>query len=298
MSCLASFGAGGNEKQKERRARMDKVLKVASVGAVLFASLSTCLSAEGKLQVCLMGTEQMMLKSKETGRDYVLQVRNPLGYDRLRKYPVVYLLDGDVLFGTAKETLTMLEYGKEMEEVILVGISYGKDFGYWYNSRVDDFCPTRRTDYPHFPGGGDADKFMAFIEKRVFPLVSKDYSVDDEKRVLAGYSLGALFGLYAAFKNTDLFHYYLLISPSLWWDEKLAFNWEDEYAQSHDDLPVRIVLTSGEREGSGKEEVSLMNEKLSGRAYESLNLETIYTQGDNHYMTFPAAFAKGINAIF
>jgi predicted alpha/beta superfamily hydrolase len=277
---------------------MKGIWRTVAITAVLIVGLSTCLFAQGKPQVCLMGTEQMTLKSEETGRDYNIDIRTPLGYDKSKKYPVVYLLDGDVLFGTAKEASTMLEYGKEMAEVILVGISYGRDFGYWYKYRVDDFCPTRRTDYPHYPGGGDADKFMAFMKDKVFPLVSENYSVDDEKRAIVGYSLGAIFGMYVAFKNTDLFDYYLLISPSLWWDEKLPFKWEEDYAKNHDDLPVKIVLTAGQREGVGMEDVAAMKEKLAGRGYKNLSLEALFTADDSHVSTFPTAFTKGINVIF
>ena len=56
-------------------------------------------------QVCLDNTEQFSITSKYVeGETYIIQVGLPIGYSSSQKsYPVLYVSDGDYVFGMAKE---------------------------------------------------------------------------------------------------------------------------------------------------------------------------------------------------
>ncbi|MBN2442437.1 MAG: hypothetical protein JXJ04_13870 [Spirochaetales bacterium] len=45
------------------------------------------------------------------------------------------------------------------------------------------------------------DSFLELIEKEIFPLAEKGFSVDPEKRILFGHSNGGIFSLYTLFKQ-------------------------------------------------------------------------------------------------
>jgi len=73
-------------------------------------------------------TEVKTLHSSAVGRDYRIFVALPLSYSRRTSetYPVVYLLDGDLWFGAVTDPTRFLQWGgKELPELIIVGIGYG-----------------------------------------------------------------------------------------------------------------------------------------------------------------------------
>ena len=58
------------------------------------------------------------IASRETGRTYYIYVRFPDGYDSVseKKYPVIYLLDGDSLFPLLAPTHLFLTYDENLPE--------------------------------------------------------------------------------------------------------------------------------------------------------------------------------------
>ncbi|MGH1559111.1 alpha/beta hydrolase-fold protein [Caulobacter segnis] len=61
-------------------------------------------------------------------------------------------------------------------------------------------------------------------------LVEARYRIDRANRTLAGQSYGALFGLWAAFREPALFANYILTSPSIWFDGRRIPTAEAAYA--------------------------------------------------------------------
>jgi len=129
-------------------------------------------------------------------------------------YPVVYLLDGDVMLN-ALNTVYSYYNGGFMPEMILVGISNAEN-------RTRDLTTSelseRRGQAYHQENGG-ADKFSSFIESELIPFVEKNYPVTDY-RTLIGHSYGGLFTVNMLLKHTDLFENYIAIDPSMDWDEQ------------------------------------------------------------------------------
>src|ERR1035437_10005745 len=80
-------------------------------------------------QVCLENTEQFSITSKYVaGEDYIIQVGLPTGYSSSQKsYPVLYVTDGDVLFGMARGIAIegWMRLGNDIKDIIVVGIGYG-----------------------------------------------------------------------------------------------------------------------------------------------------------------------------
>ena len=63
----------------------------------------------------------------------------------MKEYPVVYLLDADKSVGMAKDIADWLMFGKEIQDIIIVGISYSKDDETWWQNRSRDYIPTSDT---------------------------------------------------------------------------------------------------------------------------------------------------------
>ena len=94
-------------------------------------------------QVCLDNTEQFSISSDYVkGETYVIQVGLPIGYSASAKsYPVLYITDGDISFGMTKGIADLLMLGKEIQEIIVVGISYGQGSKYRQEKRRRDLIP-------------------------------------------------------------------------------------------------------------------------------------------------------------
>ena len=153
------------------------------------------------------------LLSKETGRLYHIYVRLPQGYteDTEKRYPVVYVLDGDSLFPLIAATHLFLTIDDELPEAIVVGISYGS-FDPAINKRGIDFMPPSANLPPEKSG---APAFQSFLKTELLPMVEARYRTDPLRRVLFGQSRGGSFVLYSAFADPDLFWGRIASSPAL-----------------------------------------------------------------------------------
>lgn len=153
------------------------------------------------------------LQSEATGRLYHVYVRLPQGYtaDPEKRFPVVYVLDGDSLFPIIAATHLFLTIDDKMPEAIVVGIAYGS-FDPAINKRGVDFTPPS----PDLAAGkSGAAAFERFLRSELLPTVEARYRADPSRRVLFGQSRGGSFVLYSAFADPDLFWGRIASSPAL-----------------------------------------------------------------------------------
>lgn len=130
------------------------------------------------------------------------------------KYPVVYLLDGDVMFN-ALHTVHSYYSGGFMPEMILIGISNAEN-------RTRDLTTselTERRGQAFNQENGAAEKFSSFLESELIPFIEEKYPVTNY-RTLIGHSYAGLFTVNMLLKHTDLFENYLAIDPSMDWDDQ------------------------------------------------------------------------------
>lgn len=151
------------------------------------------------------------LVSVEAGANYKVTINLPKSYfaDQNRKFPVLILTDPDPVMGVAKTALTLMTGQKQLQEVILVGV--GSD------NRFRDMAPS---PMQRFEGSGGADKFIAFLEKELFPFLEHYYQTDPSDRCFIGHSLAGLLGTHIFLEKPQLFKNYIIGSPSYWWNEK------------------------------------------------------------------------------
>ncbi len=162
-------------------------------------------------------------QSTTFGDTQTLRIWLPPGYNdpanAQRRYPVLYMMDGENLFDVCTasfhhewqidETLTKLIGDGSIEPLVVVGIdSPGK-------RRGDEYIPY--TD-PIFPAPEPHGKlFPPFLETEVLPLIAREFRVSNDPRhtAIGGSSYGAVAALYALLRRPDLFGLGLLESTSL-----------------------------------------------------------------------------------
>lgn len=192
---------------------------------ILSLLLRYSVNGQSNSEVTLPLTTMTQMKSTY-GQEYEIYISLPPEYNTSEDaFPVVYLLDGDLTFGLAYNTRTLMTFGKEIPPMILVGISYSDDFQNIHKNRFRDFTPTKWPSEKIFEisginnvdESGGADQFLDFLVTEVKKYVNTHYRIDTSSETLVGLSLSGLFATHTAMNHTELFDNYLISSPSLWW---------------------------------------------------------------------------------
>jgi len=117
-------------------------------------------------------------------------------------------------------------------------------------------------------------------------------------RTIAGVSLGGLFPLYVLFHAPETFNRYIAVSPGLVWDDQVTFEYEEEFAKKHSDLPVKLFLSVGGLEGGSVISLGRLHRRLEDRNYAGLEMEMVVMEDETHLSVFPGAFSKGLRTVF
>ena len=277
-----------------------------SIIAILIFGTINSLSAQNtptqKSKVALDNTEQFSIESKYVANEkYLIQVGLPNGYyNSTNSYPVLYILDGDKSFGMTKEITDWLTWDNEIKNVIVVGISYGKGTGAWWQKRARDYTPYKDTVYYYYPNSGDADKFLNFIRKELFPAIDQNYRTKKDSNAIVGLSFGALLSSYALFTQPDMFKSYIIISPSLFWNDNSILKTEAIYYNKHKDLNKIVYVAYGSADNNDWviDPTKEFIHAVEAHKYEGLKFATQIFNGETHISVFPVALTHGLKNIF
>jgi hypothetical protein len=247
-------------------------------------------------KVTIAGSELRTMKSTSTGRDNDLYIHIPSNYgqDKTKKYPVLYILDGQWDFKLMDSVLGGLVYDKFVPEMIMVGITYSGEHADYDGLRAMDYTPTA---VRQVKGSGNGPKFLKFLKTELIPFIEANYRADSSRRVLQGSSYAGLFTLYAMFADPGLFSAYMSASPAVPYDDGYAFKQEAEYARAHQELPVKLFLAVGGAEGLTTPVREFM-QTLQSRGYKGLKLETRVIEGERHAGNKPEVFNRGLRFLF
>ncbi len=247
-------------------------------------------------KVTIPGSLVRSIEAKSTGRKMDLYLHLPGDYDKdkTKKYPVLYILDGQWDFKLMDSILGGLVYDKFAPEMILVGITYSGENADYNNLRAMDLTPVATAQVK---GSGDGPKFLKFLKTELIPFIESNYRADPARRVLQGSSYAGLFTLYALFSDPGLFAAYVSASPAVPYGTRYAFRQEAEFAKAHKELAVKLYLAVGGAEGlSGP--VQEFMQVLRSREYTGLKLETRVVEGERHAGNKPELFNRGLRFVF
>jgi hypothetical protein len=286
--------------------------------AALLLCLAACRAAvavEAPYQ--LDNTEVRDLHASALQRDYQLYVALPDSYGAgNRRYPVLFVTDANYAFPIVRNIAQRLHKHAGMEEVIVVGLSYGKGETGAY-SRRRDYTPSvprdsnYRSDMPgRAPAFGEAQAYGRFLAGDVLPFIGKQYRADMRRKVFIGHSYGSLLGLQVLFDQPGAFEHYILGSPSLWFDHGLLFTREKTYAASHHDLPASLyfgigsleTLAPGKKRSRSEDAADMLSDvrdferALAGRHYPGLTTKLDVFSGEDHASVFPFLLTHGLRA--
>ena len=252
-------------------------------------------------------TEVIALRSKQSGVDYQLFVALPPDYRTSKKtYPVVYMLDADYSFALVRNVVQHFVEREDMPPVILVAIAYpgaAADRTVYRMNRTRDYTPAYApnggygAEYQKISGGGP--KFRAFIASELIPMIERRYRTDHEDRTIIGHSYGGLFATYVLMTQPALFKRYVIVSPSLWYSNRIALTMEEAAADAGSRPDARVFFAVGSRENQPMvDDLLELVGKLKSRKNSNLIVRYHVYDGETHNSVFPGAVTRGLLTVF
>ncbi|MCW8985095.1 MAG: alpha/beta hydrolase-fold protein [Thermoanaerobaculales bacterium] len=266
---------------------------------VLVAAISQTFAGDSVSQVQIPDTERRVLASRFVDEEFKIHVYLPRNYpEEGRRYPVIYLLDSEYSFGCVSYVVRRLIKGREIPPAIVVGVSYEVPYEDFYRRRQRDYTPSA-AHLEEFPAAGHGPAFFQFIEKELIPFVDATYATEPDDRTLVGLSFSGLFSTWVLFNHPEIINRYVIISPSLWWDNGVSFRYEEAYAKNHQSLRARVYLIAGEHDGRNiVKDVPRLIGRLESRSYQGFVLGGGLLEDETHRTIFPNAVTKGLRFVF
>lgn len=198
-----------------------------------------------------------------------LNIYLPDGYQQndTAKYPVIYLLDGsadeDFIHVVGLIQFNNFPWINRVPKSIVVGIANvdrKRDFTY----------PTSiEADKKRYPTTGKSEIFIAFIEKELQPFIDRKYNTTASKTII-GQSLGGLLATEILLKKPTLFTQYIIISPSIWWDNTSLLSQASELYQEGFSQQTKIYIGVG-KEGLAPSDIPHVMEVDANLLVEKIN---------------------------
>lgn len=215
----------------------------------------------------------------------------PPGYWRFssRRYPVLYLHDGQNVFDAATsfagvewgvdETAQRLIHRKLIEPLIIVAVA---NIG---EERVHEYAPTpgviEPKDHPRRRSRGLAHIYGQFLIEELKPFIDNKYRTnpDPEFTGLGGSSLGGLATLAIGIFYSEVFTRLIVMSPSIWWDDYAIFRLVGILGEKP---PLKIWLDTGTDE-PGWELARFLSDCLIDKGWRpDVDLKYLEVKGASH----------------
>lgn len=204
------------------------------------------------------------IDSKILGEQRQIQIYLPPTYQETEaKYPVLYVLDGQLFFEYGVSLSKTFKQFKLAPEFIIVGIHTP--------------FPQR---YRQF--GGGSDDFIGFFEKELMPYIESSFRTNEEQ-LLFGWQYAGSFGFKMMLNHPEAMSGYLLASPFPIWDQidaldsisainsRLYFAVSpDEYQVNHGTEKLDAALSGKTIDGLDWTYAEFLNEEHNSTAYPTL----------------------------
>ncbi|MES2478832.1 MAG: alpha/beta hydrolase-fold protein [Bacteroidota bacterium] len=244
------------------------------------------------------------IQSKSLAEKRVLNIYLPEGYTQndTAKYPVIYLLDGsaneDFIHIVGLVQFCNFEWVNQLPKSIVVGIASVD------RQRDFTFPTTLKEQKTRFPTTGHSDKFIAFIEKELQPYIQSKYRTNRDKTII-GQSLGGLLATEVLLKKPTLFNKYIIISPSLWWDNGSLLSQSSALFTDKHQQPTDIYIGVG-KEGLTPTKIprvmevdaNILADKLRGTKSKEVKVFFDYLPQEDHATIMHQAVSNAFKLLY
>ncbi|MGA3053108.1 MAG: alpha/beta hydrolase-fold protein [Candidatus Korobacteraceae bacterium] len=203
----------------------------------------------GDLNSRLQLHQQFPSKLMEEKRDLIIYLPPLYDAEPGRRYPTLYLQDGQNLFDPDTSFIPgkYWRVGETADELIMAGAIVPLIVVGIYNTgtrRIDEYTPIEDKRL----GGGRADTYGQMLVEELKPFVDHHYRTLSgiQNCGLGGSSLGGLVSMYLALRYSSVFGKLAAMSPSVWWRNRAILKTVAELKRKPN---LRIWMDIGTREG-------------------------------------------------
>lgn len=145
--------------------------------------------------------------SQKLEEDRIIKISLPPNYakNKDKKYPLLFLLDGDYLFNAFTGALSYGFYWDDIPEVIVVAVNQGRKDLREADCKIDE-----KTGLPIEKGA----KFFDFLSLELLPAIENKYRISPF-RIIVGHDFTAGFMNLFLYKDNPFFNGYVAMSPEL-----------------------------------------------------------------------------------
>lgn len=211
------------------------------------------------------------MASDRTGVTHSVLVSAPYGHDEYgaADYPLLIVLDGNLIAGTAAETARLQASTAEAQEVIVACVGTAAGLEAHTLRRLKDYSPQalrpadptaaadsqvvqmlerRMAEAGLSPeaGSGGAEAFLGFLTWELLPALHARYRIRTADIGLAGHSGGGIFATYAMLGRARPFRRYIIGSSPGPWLAPVLNRLERDFVSVDD--PVQVFFGVGGRE--------------------------------------------------
>ncbi|GIN73661.1 IroE protein [Bacillus sp. J14TS2] len=250
-------------------------------------------------KITLENTYEWEIHSEFMNLPYDIKVAIPSTPPPQAGYPIIYVLDGNAYFSFARDVIRLQSKRAAktfIDSAIVVGIGHPGDDEAVSKRRFYEFtAPAEAYIYPERlkrfgkKEHGGAERLMKFIQFELKPEIEKHFSVDQQKQALFGHSLSGLFTLWALFTQPKAFQTYLVISPSIWWNDHELYHYANEFLQKTDkQSDVKLFIAVGEHEAFMVNDAKQLFSQLE----RDFNCSLYIAPEENHASVVPTTISR------
>ncbi len=210
----------------------------------------------------------------------------PPGYekDASRRYPVIYVLDGQNQFDPKRsfqgvtwglDTAGEAHVAAGREAFIAVAIDNARE------GRADEYLPSR-VKGKNGEAGGKLEEFVTFLLEEIKPLVDQKFRTKpgaDDTGIM-GSSFGGMAAFHIGWKHPDHFRRVAAVSASFWWNKKET---KALIEATKEKPPIKLWVDMGTRE-EPKDAAASEAHIAGGREIRDACLKLGFVEGkDFHY---------------
>lgn len=249
-----------------------------------------------------MTIERLILASKYIDETRTINISLPNGYaDSTKKYPIILILDDELLFNTTSNIVNQLSNTSRMPESIVISLSSGEKHRNYFAPNLYNNHQNRVYNY-----GNHQKEFVNFLELELLPLLEKKYRTAHFK-TFVGFSPSSVIGLYTLLNKPNLFQAYIcfasgnIIGDGYEKEKRLIEELETLYTQSKIKQSYLYVV-SGSKDAESQPYINTnikdFNEKLSKFNNKNIHIKAETIEGEGHTDVILPGLISAFNFIF
>jgi predicted alpha/beta superfamily hydrolase len=178
-----------------------------------------------------------------------------------------------------------------MPKTIVIGISNV--------DRKRDFTPPTKDekDLAEVPTSGGADKFVSFLETELIPYVNSHYRTTGTSTII-GQSLGGLLVTKVLLEKPGLFDNYVIVSPSLWWNNQALLHAAGELMKKNQAPNRKVYLSVADEHPVMKATAQSLAKAIKGNGWKNLQYQYDYLGDETHATSLHISVYKAMRYFY